>query len=155
MGGRNLPGHNTFLCQQRRILRAISSDLWDRWDTAVVSPAQILSKTHPDLFSVRSGLLRAGVCRQRFPGMEMGTALVGLQRLFFESQRPHLPAERRLLRAGRYAAQLLSSAILHAAVPPDSADMAADSLRHPPDRLHSGYHLLRSQTPYGAGYRLS
>ena len=53
--------------------------------------------------------------------MEMGTALVGLQRLFFESQRPHLPAERRLFRAGRHAAQLLSSAILHAAVPPDSA----------------------------------
>lgn len=103
----------------------------------MVSSAKAISKTLCNLPALRGDLLRAGVRSQCAAGMEMGDALVGLQRILFESERPHLPAGRGMLWFGWYAAQLLSAAILYEIIPQDQAQMAAGTVRRPVDGFYS------------------
>lgn len=82
----------------------------------------------------------------------MGDALVGLQRVFSESERPDLSAGGSMLRSGRYAAQLLSAPVLHAGVSPDQAPMADGSLRRPAGSLYFGYNLLCGMASHRPGH---
>lgn len=70
----------------------------------MVFAAPPLPKTGPDLSGIGGSLLPAGVRSKFIHGMEVGFALVGLQRIFYESERTDLSAECSMLRPGRYAA---------------------------------------------------
>lgn len=103
----------------------------------MVFATKAISKTLCYLPALRGNLLRAGVRSQCAAGMEMGNALVGLQRIFFESERPHLPAWRGMLWPGGHAAQLPSAAVLYENISQDQAQMAAGAVRHPADDFYS------------------
>lgn len=118
----------------------------------MVSAAKILPKTLCHLPAFGRHLLCVGICRQPYAGVEMGDALVGLQRVFSESERPDLSAGGSMLWSGRYAAQLLSAPVLHAGVPPDQAPMADGSLRRSAGSLYFGYNLLCGMASHRPGH---
>ncbi len=120
----------------------------------MVSAAKILSETLCHIPSVSRALLRAGVRRQRYAGVEMGDALVGLQRVLSEPEWPDLSAWGSVFRPGRYAAQLLSDSVLHAVVPSDQTWMAVGLLWHFAGGLYSGYNLLCGKTSHRPGHCL-
>jgi len=111
----------------------------------VVFAASVIQKALLDVSPVDGYLFRVGVCHKRILRVEVGDALVGLQRAFPESERAHLPAGGSAFRAGGHDAKLLSDAFLFKAVSQNPPRMETDFVRHFSDSVHSGYHLLRRQ----------
>lgn len=152
MGDGDLSGDGAESGQQRCVLWSLSAHLWSGRACIVVCAAKILSKTLCDVPTVGGHLLCARVWRQRSAGMEMGDALVGLQWIFSESERPNMSGGSGVFWVGRHVAQLLSAAILHEGVSSDQAQMAADHLWHSAGGLYSGYYLLCGKTTYRPGH---
>lgn len=118
----------------------------------MVFASEILSKAFRNIPAVGGHLLRTGVQCKRYAGVEMGHALVGLQRILFQPEWSDLSAGSHVLWAGRHAAQLLSAALLHESVSSNQARLAAGPVRHPAGGIYSGYYLLCGKTPYGPGH---
>lgn len=82
----------------------------------------------------------------------MGNALVGLQRIFLESEWPDLSAGGGVFWFRRHAAKLLSAALLHESVSPHQARLAAGTVRYSAGSLYSGYYLLCGKTSHRPGH---
>lgn len=115
----------------------------------MVFAAETAQETCLDLFAVRSHLLRAGVRHRGVSGVEMGCALVGLQRAFPEPERENLPAGRSVLRAGRNAVKLFSLAGVHEAVSQTFPEVEVDSVRDIPGGVRVGCDLLCGASQHG------
>ena len=148
MGGSNLSGDKADSGQQRGVLWSLSAHLWGGRPGALVSASGAAPKALCHIPAVGIALFRAGVWRQPPAGVEMGHALVGLQRIFPESERAHLPAGGGLFWFGGHAAQLLSAAQLYEVVPSDQTRLAAGPVRRAAGGVYTGYYLLCGKTPH-------
>ncbi len=115
----------------------------------MVSAASPQQEALYNISVVCGALLCAGILYQRLFGVEMGGALVGLQRLPPGSERADLPVGRGVLWPGRYGAELLSYAPVHETVSQNFPQVAPDPVRCFPGSVSAGHHLLRGQTKYG------
>lgn len=77
---------------------------------------EILQEENLDLSFVGSDLFYSGVWYRSFSGVEMGNALVGLQRTLYEFTRSYLPAQCRMFWAWGNAFELLCDALLYETV---------------------------------------
>lgn len=115
----------------------------------MVSAASFKQKAFFYVSVVGGVLFRSGILYQRIPGVEVGPALVGLQRLSSGSERTDLSAGRSVLWPGRHGAELLSHAPVHEAVPQNLTQMAVCPVRCIFGGVSAGYHVLCGQSQYG------
>lgn len=115
----------------------------------MVSAASFKQKAFFDVSVVSGVLFRSGILYQRIPGVEVGLALVGLQRLSSGSERTDMSAGGGVLRPGGHGAELLSHAPVHEAVPQNLPQMAIYPVRLISGGVSAGYNLLRGQSQYG------
>lgn len=127
----------------------LSAHLRCGWNPAVVFVAKAAQETIVDIYTFYGNLFCLGVCHQCAVRMDVGRALVGLQRAFYECERANLPVGSSMFRAGRNAAQLLFAALVYEVVPQDFPQVETDSLRDMSDCLYFGHNLLCGETPYG------
>ena len=116
MGGRALSCDGASFHQSWGFLWPIPAYLRGRRSFAVDCVAEILSSKNSDIFVGYGAVLRTGIFHRGFFGVEMGHALVGLQRTVYESERTYLPDLFRRFWTGWNTVKLLSDALLYAAL---------------------------------------
>ncbi len=115
----------------------------------MVSAAPSQQKAFCDVSAVCCSLFCTGIFYQLLSGMEMGRAVVGLQRLSPGFERADLPAGGGVLRSGGHGAELLSHASVHETVSQNFPQAAPHSVRYFPDRVPAGRYLLCGQPQHG------
>lgn len=82
-----------------------------------MAPAtEVSPKKNSDVSVVHGTVFGAGICYRSISGVEMGHALVGLQRSVYESEWTYLSAVCSGIWPGRNVIKLLSDALLYATV---------------------------------------
>ncbi len=112
----------------------------------MVSAPKILPETTGGFSVFCRNLFGAGIYDRSFSGVEMGNALVGLQRTFFKSPWTNLSAGSCYLWTGRYAVDMLFFSIIYEMVSPPHKKMAGPSVYIMSGSFCAGYHLLRNDS---------
>lgn len=115
----------------------------------MVFVAKAAQEAFVDIYTLHGNLFCLGICHQCAVRTDVGRALVGLQRAFYECERANLPVGSSMFRIGRDAAQLLSAAPVYEVVPQDFPQVETGSLCGLSGGFYPGSDLLRGETQHG------
>lgn len=127
----------------------LSAHLRCGWNPVVVFAAKAAQETIVDIYAFHGNLFYIGVCHQCAVREDVGRALVGLQRAFYECERADLPVGSSMFRVGGDVPQLLSAALVYEVVPQAFPQVETDSLWGLSGCLYFGHHLLCGEAQHG------